>query len=56
MYYNDYLSTVFFSIVSFPAGIYEYDIADPYNIYIYKYYGINEEVNRYVGTNTMAAN
>lgn len=46
----------FFSIISFPAGIFEYNISDPYNIIIFKYYTIYQDADRFVGNNVMTAN
>jgi hypothetical protein len=40
LFFNSLLPDYLFVAVSFPAGIYEFAISDPFNIYVYKYYGI----------------
>ena len=40
LYFNPLLPSYFYVAISIPASIYELDISDPYNIHIFKYYGI----------------
>ena len=56
MHYNDYLPGYMFAIISIPPAVLEYNITDPLNIFMFKYYGVLNGCDRFIGMNVISAN